>query len=302
MRTAYVSSTAYVLGERQYDYREAPSFDAVCKQHAMPDLPAVFGWGSYWRTERSVGELMIEAAGRTLARSGLSGRDIDAVLLCSSNFQSGQVANSLPLLRELNLDRAYPLGVAWGDCTMLLAGLEAARAKVLAGLDNVLVVSANRIEDEAYRFQHYALFSDGAACCLVSSAHRTGFEMLGSVACSSPASLNGDKEATDAALFHQVHEQLMARHQVKTGDLEQVLASNVFLPVLKIKEGRLGIAGTQLYLDNVARVGHCFSADSLINLQDYEDHAHPRQGSVVMLTANATGLRCQMLLRRVVQR
>ncbi|AUM70619.1 hypothetical protein [Pseudomonas fluorescens] len=298
MRTAYLASTAYVLGEQSHDYREAASYQAVCKQHAMPDFASVFGWGTYWRTTRTVGELMIESVAKTLADSGLQGRDIDALVVCSSNFESGQVADYLPLLRELQLERAYPLGVTWGDCTMLLAGLEIARAQVLAGLDNVLVVSANRIEDEAFRFQHYALFSDGAASCLVTSGRRGGFEMLGGLAGSDAGLADGPKE-DDAPLFSQVHEQLMHRHQINTADLEQVICSNVFLPVLKIKEGRLGIGGAQLYVANVARVGHCFSADSLINLCDYQAATQHRHGGLLMLTANASGLRCQALLQRL---
>ncbi|MBY8972054.1 hypothetical protein J1G33_16800 [Pseudomonas sp. P867] len=298
MRTAYLASTAYVLGEQAHDYRDAASFEAVCKQHSMPDFASVFGWGTYWRTTRSVGELLVESVAGTLASSGLRGCDIDALVVCSSNFESGQVVDYLPLLRELQLARAFPLGVTWGDCTMLLAGLEVARAQVLAGLDNVLVVSANRIEDEAFRFQHYALFSDGAASCLVTSGRRRGFEMLGSLARSN-AGLAHDPKEDDTRLFREVHEQFMYRQQINTADLEQVVCSNVFLPVLKIKEGRQGVSGTQLYVDNVTRVGHCFSADSLINLCDYQARAQQVHGGLVMLTANADGLRCQTLLQRV---
>lgn len=303
MNKAYLTSIAYALGEQEHHYREAASFETVCRQYAMPDMAAVFGWGYYRRTEGTLTALAVESARRTLEQSGLKGSDIDAVVLCSSNFQSGlgQVPPYLTLLRELELERAFPIGVTWGDCTMLLAGLDIARAQVLAGLDNVLVLSVNRIEDEAYRFQHYALFSDGAASCLVTSRRGAGFEMLASQSLSGRESREGEKDVDDAALYAQTHERLLRRQQLRTADLEQVLCSNVFLPVLKIKEGRLGISASQLYLDNVARLGHCFSADSLINLQDYQARGVDGRAGLLMLTANATGLRSQLLLQRVLE-
>ena len=54
-------------------------------------------------------------------------------------------------------------------------------------------------------------------------------------------------------------------------------------------------------LDNVARLGHCFSADSLINLQDYQARGVDGRAGLLMLTANATGLRSQLLLQRVLE-
>ena len=50
---------------------------------------------------------------------------------------------------------------------MLLSAIELARSMVGDRYANILIISANRIEDENFRFLNYAIFSDGAVSCLV---------------------------------------------------------------------------------------------------------------------------------------
>jgi 3-oxoacyl-[acyl-carrier-protein] synthase-3 len=293
-----LAAIAYVLGELELPYHEAPGFTAVCREYAMPDMPALFGWGCYRRTYRALSDLAVESARMTLNKSGLSGNDVDALILCSANLQSDHALIYNSILRELGLTRTFPIGVTWTDCTMLLTGLMLAQALVQTQLDNILIVSANRIEDESFRFQPYALFSDGAASCIVTSETlRGGFEILGSQSMSRSESTKTEAEADDTVLYRNVHEALTHRLNLDTEGLEKVLPHNLFLPVLKIKEGRLGVATTQLFLDNVAKLGHCFSADSLINLHDYGAGRPSREPGPLMFTANAYGLRSQMVLR-----
>ncbi|UTH76432.1 hypothetical protein [Chromobacterium sp. IIBBL 290-4] len=299
MVACYLSNIEYTLGETRRHYREAPSFEDVTRRYAMPDLPELFGWGHFHETKRSLTDLIVETAQRTLDASGLAPDQIDVLLVCSTNMRTAHEPFYPELLQRLGLSRAFPIGIAWGDCAMLMSALETACSLLKTGRRTVLIVAANRIEQESYRFQRYALFSDGAVSCLATAERCEGYEVLGSHAMSQSQVVQGDAEPDDSTLYRACHDHLMQGMGMRIGDIERVLASNVFLPVLAIKEGRIGAARAQLYLDNVVRIGHCFCADPLVNLRDLDASGVGRDGGVLMLTANASGLRGQMVLRRV---
>lgn len=54
----------------------------------------------------------------------------------------------------------------------------------------------------------------------------------------------------------------------------------------------------QLYTDNITRIGHCFSADPLINLIDMQEKNEILDCSVLQLAASVPGDRVSLLLRR----
>jgi 3-oxoacyl-[acyl-carrier-protein] synthase-3 len=80
-------------------------------------------------------------------------------------------------------------------------------------------------------------------------------------------------------------------------DLTKVFSNNLYLPVITLKEGSIGVNKSQLYLENVARFGHCFSADSVINLSDYMKTVGIQKGEYFALNSSAEGLRAQVLLQ-----
>jgi 3-oxoacyl-[acyl-carrier-protein] synthase-3 len=297
MRRAVIKSIRYTLGETERHYRDVPTFEEMTTRHSMPDAPDLFGWGSYFTTRAPIADLAVDAAAHTIESSGIGPNDIDVVFICSVNFDEAGSALYQTVLSKLALTRAFPIGVTLNDCTMLLSTLEMARALVAGGYENVLVISANRIEDEQYRFQKYALFSDGAVSCLVSSEPDNGCEILGSALRSSVQTATGADGWDDEALYRDTHESLLRTLNIAITDVDRVFCNNLFAPVVKIKEGRVGITQQQLFLDNIPRIAHCFSADPLINLSDCWSSGGLRDGALLMLTSDADGLRTQVGLR-----
>lgn len=297
MRRAYINNIHYTLGEIEHPYTDVPMFHDLLARHSMPDVPDLFGWGSYFTTRASIADLAIDAAGRTIESSGVQPGDIDIVLICSVNFYEAGTDLYQTVLSRLGLTRAFPIGVTLSDCTMLLSALEMARLLIAGGYKHVLVISANRIEDEQYRFQKYALFSDGAVSCLVSDESAHGCEILGSVLRSRVQTAEGADGWDDEALYREAHQSLLQSLNIAVAEIDRVFCSNLFAPVVKIKEGRLGITQEQLFLDNIPRIAHCFSADPLINLSDCWSSGRLRDNSFLMLTADADGLRSQVGLR-----
>src|SRR5437763_41057 len=90
---------------------------------------------------------------------------------------------------------------------------------------------------------------------------------------------------------------IFAHSNVATSDIKKVFCNNVFLPITMLKEVEAGFRKTQIYFDNVRRIGHCYSSDALINLADYQSNALVSPGEYFIAAADAPGLRCAILLK-----
>jgi 3-oxoacyl-[acyl-carrier-protein] synthase-3 len=75
--------------------------------------------------------------------------------------------------------------------------------------------------------------------------------------------------------------------------------TNIFKPIIVMKEMQAGFTPNQLFTDNVARVGHCFAADPLINLIDRAAAGHLADDRHYILASSVPGLRIGALLRKV---
>lgn len=294
---AFLDHIRYSLGERARSYVEAPQFEEKRRSYRLPNAPELFGWGTYYSTALPVAHLAIEAAANTLDAAAVRREDVDVVLFCSVNFVSEGRSLYQTVLRRLGLTRAFPMGLTLNDCTMLPSAIELARSLIAAGYANVLIISANRIEDESHRLLNYALFSDAAVSCLVQRESGRGYEILASELMSRIRPAETGDGLADEALYRAAHERFMQKVQAPIARFHQVFCNNLFAPVVKIKEGRLGILEKQLFLENIPRISHCFAADPLINLADYSGRQPLQSGGLVMLTSDADGLRAETGLR-----
>ena len=159
----------------------------------------------------------------------------------------------------------------------------------------VLVITTDRVADEADRMEQFALFSDGAASCLV-AADPYGTPVYEIVSCASAqdnTNLDPSREIS-SDLARVVNESLLKAGGLALPEVEGLLHANLFLPIVTMKERQAGFSAGQLDTGNVTRVGHCFGADPLINLLDRPTHP----GHHYLLVASVPGSRFGVLLRR----
>jgi 3-oxoacyl-[acyl-carrier-protein] synthase III len=287
---AYLAAPRYVLGEIATSHQDIPGFADRARELGMPVQAGLWGWGQVHRTEKSLTELAVEV-GKLIVGSA----DVDLLILCSTRFpgdartHGGFVAD---VLGGLGLDCAF-LGLTLNRCTNLVQGLSVAETFVRCGrYRSVLVITADRVEDESVRMESFALFSDGSAGCLVTTTEGE-FEVLGSATAQDPARLEWRHEIS-AKLARQVNDALLTPHGLAAGDIAGLLHNNLYLPIVVMKEIQAGFTTTQLDTANVTRVGHCFAADPLINLAD----RRTEPGAHYLLAASVPGSRAAMLLRR----
>src|SRR5215472_13812652 len=303
-RTVYLRGPSYILGEQEIDHTAIGNLDELADKYTLAKNAQLWGWGRIHTTSRELEDLAADAGAATLRAAGLDGACIDALVLCSNRIPGpaeghGQFVASVLAGTGLGDIPAY--GVNLNRCVNLLAGLDVAQAFVASGRHRrVLVVSTDKVAEAADRMSQFALFSDGAASCVVAAdaGDENSYELLGCEIAQDAATLDWTNQIS-ADLAKVVNERLLAPPQLGLGDVAALMHANLFTPLVVMKERQAGFSQRQLYLDNIGRIGHCFAADPLINLVDRAALGHVGPGSYCLLAASVPGSRIGALLRRV---
>lgn len=293
----------YVLGEIPTDHTEIEGFaDFVDRREMVPDA-GLWGWGAVHRTALDTATLAVRTGRRTLRAAAVEPCDVDALVLCSTTFPADVAAHGAliaSVLRGLGLGEVTVTGITLNRCANLLSGLRVAAAMVAGGSHRtVLVITADRVPAESARLTDFALFSDGAASCLVT--HRSdgapeSYQWVADAFAQDPAALGRDGEIS-ADLTRTANGRLLAKAGIDLDAIDGLLHNNLYLPVVTMKEVLAGFDQSQLDTSNTARVGHCFAADPLINLADRWSSGGIRTGGHYLLASSVSGLRVCVLLR-----
>ncbi|CAL9328864.1 hypothetical protein SUDANB171_00030 [Streptomyces sp. enrichment culture] len=296
----------YVLGETEVHHTEITDLLTRAAELRMPPTPELWGWGSVRRTRRSLASMAADSAAATLRAAGADPSSVDAVLLCSTRIPGPSQDHGRfmeTFLTAAGLGDIPFYGQNMNRCVNLLAAIDTATAFVTAGRHRrVLVVTTDSAAHEADRMAGYALFSDGAAGCLVTAADArtdltdSGYEILGCAAAQNTRTLDHAHEIS-SDLARTVNERLLTPLGKQLDDVAALMHANIFKPVVLMKERQAGFTTRQLHTDNITRVGHCFSADPLINLVDRAALGHLGPGSLCLLAAAVPGQRIGVLLR-----
>ncbi|MFV2104317.1 3-oxoacyl-ACP synthase [Micromonospora sp. LOL_024] len=300
--TVHLSATRYVLGEIEVPHTEVPDFAKRTREYRMPAQAELWGWGTVRRTRRTVGELAVDSGRRTLRAAGVDPTGVDALVLCCTRFPGGPDTHGAfvaEVMAGLGMPTAAFTGVTLNRCTNFLAGIDLATALVGSGrYRTVLVVTTDAVDDERDRFEQFALFSDGAASCLVGADAHGGpaYQVLGCASAQANADLDWSHEIS-SDLSRAVNDELAKVTGVAVGQVTGLLHANLFLPLVGMKERQAGFRADQLDTANVARVGHCFAADPLINLTDRAERHRVADGDTYLLAVSVPGARHGVLVR-----
>ncbi|MEU8588238.1 3-oxoacyl-ACP synthase [Streptomyces sp. NPDC048664] len=305
---AHLSAPAYVLGEQETDHSALPGLEERARRLEMQPNARLWGWGTVHRTTRSLEELAVESGRRTLAEAGADPASIDCLILCSTRFPGGPSTHGAlvrTVMAGLGLGSGTAFtGITLNRCTNLLTALRTAEALVAAGqYRRVLVITTDRVTDEAERMESFALFSDGAASCLVGTEPlgENAYGVVAGATAQDPDALDWSSEIS-SDLARAVNDRILADAGMKLGDIHGLLHLNLFKPVVVLKERQAGFAKDQLYLDNITRFGHCFAADPLINLVDRAAGGGVRPDGHYLLAAAVPGVRVGVLLHKPADR
>jgi 3-oxoacyl-[acyl-carrier-protein] synthase-3 len=300
----FLHGPRYVLGEIERHHSTIDGLAARAEELRLAPDPALWGWGSVFRTERGLAAMAADSGSASLRAAGLEPPAIDALVLSCGEAPGPARSHGRfvgAILEAIGLGDIAFTGVSLNRCTNLLSALDVAGAFVASGRHRrVLVVTADRVGDERERVLPYALLSDGAASCVLTGDGEglDRYQLVSCAAAQDTRSLDWTSEIS-ADLARRVNEALLAPLEMRARDVAGLMHANIFKPLVVMKELQAGFAREQLYTDNVERVGHCFAADPLINLADRAAAGQVQPDRHYLLASSVPGTRMGVLLRRL---
>ena len=279
---------------------------------------------AYFTHARALSE---EALRSALDKAGLDFADIGHIVSVTTTglltpSLEAHLVQDLPFPRGVKRTPLFGSGCAGGAVALARA------ADFLLGRpeEAILVLSVELCsltfmpqEQETTQIVAAALFGDGAsAVVLAGDRHRgrTRAEIVDSAGALLPDSLDVmGWDFTDEGMrlvlspraatlieesFAAAVEPFLARHGLKTGDIEHFLLHPGSAKILEACERSLGIDShkTRLSREFLAENGNLSSSSLLFILRDALDKAKPRPGSYGLMAAFGPGFACELLLLR----
>lgn len=284
-----LSEPAYALG------RLVP-VEEVTGRPALGARLREYGFGTCSVADRPPSRLAAAAVAELLPRRGLTGTDVDAVVYATCGHRGEQTGDRdvRAGLDRLGLNGARLYGVWLGESGNLAGALRLAHA-LLRTTDarTVLVVVADAVPERPgeYRAMPNAVTvnGDGAAACLLSTVHRGPYALEGVGHRARPAAAAAGR-ATGLreylAFMAGVRGALTALHRTSgTGphSYQWLVANNYSTSHLDDFADLAGLPHDRVFRGNVARHGHVFTADGLINLAALTGTAEVTAGDRVLV-------------------
>ena len=286
-----------------YDFDETSPIDGITQLRTNPRLLTTFkaaGHARYAKSRLSLTQQAIESARLTLDRSGLSAKDIDAVFIGTSEipyWKRYPEMVSTEILKGLGISHVPVVGITLAGCANYTSSLRMARNMIRAeGLRNVLVIETNQVRGEMKRLVLIskdgagAIFADGAASFILTT-EEADFDIAGMAQIVEP--IDGERAsiaeivANNINGFRHVFENALREAKVEAADIGAVMLGNVNLDAVNGVANIVGLPQSLVFKDNIARIAHVWSADTLINLHDYCDTRPVAQGTLFALLCYA---------------
>ena len=304
-RPVYLYGPRYVLGEIESQHTDIVGLRTRAEELRLQIDADLWGWGTFHRTERDVEQLAIDAGAASLRAAQVDASSVDALFVCSTRVPGRSEDHGRFMQRVITgigLGDVPVYGQILNRCTNLLVALGLAAALAAVGrYRRILCITTDRVADEAERLSAFALYSDGAAACVVSAEDDDVVDGYRLVACDSvqdTVTLDGGNQIS-ADLARALNDRLLQTRGLKLGDVSGLMHNNLFKPLVVMKERQAGFAQEQLYLDNIPRIGHCFAADPLINLADRAAVGELRADHHYILASSVPGARVGALVQKL---
>ncbi|MGJ7510354.1 3-oxoacyl-[acyl-carrier-protein] synthase III C-terminal domain-containing protein [Variovorax sp. GT1P44] len=239
--------------------------------------------------------------------------DIDLVIFCHAGTMSTMAAPaSIPavVMKRFGMRNAIGYSISQQNCASIMCAVRIIRTLMWQNrtLDNVLIVSADKVYGERYRnVGAYAIQSDGALALLI--RRDNPLNRIGQIACSidsryyrgtaKSAELGQRYVLNYPLLAHRMMAQVMAQSEWQPEDVDAVLPMNANLSAFKRVMALLGLPPHKLHSQNIGEVGHVFCCDPFANfLQRFADPGAVGSGNAVLFASATSGVFCALGISR----
>lgn len=285
MNSFGIRHLSVTLGDQKIPYREIPGIEGKIKEFRLPDDPKFWGWGHFRRSSGTYEDHIARGFAESTAFVLKEDVDVDAIVICDpcrgdvARLASRVTSEILPRL-QVSQERLH--FVSTRDCVNVLEAIEKTRSLIASGLKNVLILAAEKIEDEADRFREYAFFSDFSLALLMSGEPGACKHQILDVQIRADLIPAIDQGAVlRRNLEKECLSSLLTANKLEIKEVEKFFYLNLFQPIAELKGKGIGFKTHQLETHRCTDIAHCFGADPLISM-----HAFARE---------ATSMRTQVL-------
>jgi 3-oxoacyl-[acyl-carrier-protein] synthase III len=282
-----VSGVSYVLGER----KPISEISELVGDAAAVQFLRERGFAAYTHSVQEPWQLAAAAVEQTFARCGVGPADIDEVLYATTSSmrstheprgdQAGDGDEGVGAFASATgLMRAPITGVCFGECANCMMALElGAMFLETRRAKRVLLVSTDvaRTRQDRLPLGGTGVCGDGAVACVMSHEPPGGraFELTGYAKKFHHAARAG-LAPSPGQLFRELCMGVRACKDTVLPTLggspvARWIPNNSNLEVISAMGSVVGLRSKDFYFDNLARNGHVFSADQLINLVDWAE-------------------------------
>jgi 3-oxoacyl-[acyl-carrier-protein] synthase III len=298
MRRVYLTALAYELGE----FYSIEEVDELKENPQVLKTLLMLGLDKYSRSNLATSEIAKNSALRTMEKAQFLGEDIDVLIYATNSFWDLEGSGLMEigcLIDELDLKKAYPIGINLSECGNLQTGIRVATGLIKAeSCTNILLITTDRISEKSSRIvpPNISVASDGAASFILTSSEIKGeFEVI----CTSQhmnAKVNSiDPIKQSLLFFEQIMEGVKKTSDMalvniakQPKDFRQLITNNYNMSVTKSICDSLGFNPMQAYTKNISRFAHASAADNVINLYDFSLENSVLTNELIMLIGTGT--------------
>ncbi len=268
--------------------------------------------------DEALSDLALPAARSALEQAGVSGRDLDLIIVATVTADMAFPSTAALLADQLGADEAGAFDLAAG-CTGFMYALAQAFGMVASGLVGRVLVVGGDVLSKVVNFADRStcvLFGDGAGAVVVESVSEGGFlgfelgaDGAGGVDLQLPAGGSRTPASADTVARGQHYVQMNGRQvfkfatRVLVSSAESVLARcglstedvDVYVPhqanvrIIDHAVAKLGIPEDRVVV-NVDRYGNTSSASIPLALADAVAEGRVHRGDTVLMTGMGAGL------------
>lgn len=204
------------------------------------------------------------------------------------------------LQARFGLDGAVVIGLGQQACTGLLGSLRVARALLATEPDwaEVICLTSDRFPPGAIYEQAYALISDGAAGCRVTTTSGE-FRLVAAHHITNGAMVLADDDETVGSYFNYTHRlvtELLAKASMASDQVDWVVPQNTNVKAWQIMARLLGFDFERVWCPSLPDVAHMISGDNFVNLRYLQKAGHLEAGHRLLLTMAGYGMNWQGII------